>query len=372
MKIKKFYIMFVLIVLISFIFISCSDVKKVPIGGEGETCFSNGYCKNGSNLQCIKDICVNNCDNYCQNDGKCIVADYSNDMNCKCKEGFFGDRCQYQNFCDPNPCLHGGNCKNAIDSYICECKEGYAGNECNICANGYHNDSGSCVIDQKCTATTCGQGICSDAGGVISCNCENTGFTGDRCETDVNECLNNPCDENATCTNTSGSYSCACNNGYEGDGSKCTDIDECLNNPCDENATCTNNLGSYTCRCNDGYAGDGSEGSCIYECDADAHLVVNATNDGCVCTNGYHDEAGTCVIDQNCTDTTCGTGVCSDAGGVIYCNCENTGYEGNRCEVDIDECATNDSNNCDENATCTNTAGSYSCACNNGYEGDGY
>ena len=39
--------------------------------------------------------------------------------------------------------------------------------------------------------------------------------------------------------------------------------------------------------------------------------------------------------------------------------------------VDINECESDDSNNCDENAQCTNTVGSYSCACNPGYTGDG-
>ena len=39
--------------------------------------------------------------------------------------------------------------------------------------------------------------------------------------------------------------------------------------------------------------------------------------------------------------------------------------------VDINECESNDSNNCDENAQCTNTEGSYTCSCNPGYTGDG-
>ena len=35
------------------------------------------------------------------------------------------------------------------------------------------------------------------------------------------------------------------------------DIDECENNPCDQNANCTNNEGSYLCECNAGYTGNG-------------------------------------------------------------------------------------------------------------------
>ena len=39
---------------------------------------------------------------------------------------------------------------------------------------------------------------------------------------------------------------------------KCfTDIDECLNSPCDVNAMCTDNDGSFDCTCNIGFTGDG-------------------------------------------------------------------------------------------------------------------
>ena len=38
--------------------------------------------------------------------------------------------------------------------------------------------------------------------------------------------------------------------------------------------------------------------------------------------------------------------------------------------VDIDECTVG-TDNCSADATCTNTAGSFSCACNGGYSGDG-
>ena len=38
--------------------------------------------------------------------------------------------------------------------------------------------------------------------------------------------------------------------------------------------------------------------------------------------------------------------------------------------TDIDECAM-DTDNCAENATCSNIPGSFNCTCNEGYTGDG-
>ena len=38
--------------------------------------------------------------------------------------------------------------------------------------------------------------------------------------------------------------------------------------------------------------------------------------------------------------------------------------------LDIDECSTG-MNNCSSNATCDNTQGGFNCSCNSGYQGDG-
>ena len=39
--------------------------------------------------------------------------------------------------------------------------------------------------------------------------------------------------------------------------------------------------------------------------------------------------------------------------------------------LDADECTDPALNNCHADATCTNTVGSYTCACDAGYNGDG-
>jgi hypothetical protein len=49
---------------------------------------------------------------------------------------------------------------------------------------------------------------------------------------------------------------------------------------------------------------------------------------------------------------------------------EGTGYEGPACNIDINECARQTAG-CHPDAACTNTPGSFSCRCFDGYEGDG-
>ncbi|XP_022856853.1 putative wall-associated receptor kinase-like 16 isoform X2 [Olea europaea var. sylvestris] len=81
------------------------------------------------------------------------------------------------------------------------------------------------------------------------------------------------CLENSVCVDydtTRGGYRCNCSTGYKGNpylSPGCTDIDECENNPCDENGICNNSPGSFSCSCKHGYYGDGKKDGrgCIAE-----------------------------------------------------------------------------------------------------------
>lgn len=87
------------------------------------------------------------------------------------------------------------------------------------------------------------------------CHCV-VGYTGKRCETDLDECESNPC-VNGTCVDVINGFQCNCDNGYEGD--QCdVNIDECSSSPCFLGVNCTDLIFGFSCgACPDGYQGDG-------------------------------------------------------------------------------------------------------------------
>lgn len=52
-------------------------------------------------------------------------------------------------------------------------------------------------------------GHCKSRAGGFTCECS-PGFTGDRCQTNINECASLPCENNATCVDGVGHYACNC------------------------------------------------------------------------------------------------------------------------------------------------------------------
>lgn len=51
------------------------------------------------------------------------------------------------------------------------------------------------------------------------------------------------------------------------------------------------------------------------------------------------------------------------------CNCA-TGWEGDACDIDVDECAASSSVTCPAHSKCINTVGGYVCACEKGFYKD--
>ena len=145
------------------------------------------------------------------------------------------------------------------------------------------------------------------------------------------------------------------------------------------------------CFCEDGFIRDDS-GKCISKkdcpgscggvtCPPDAYCL----KDECICnSSGEKFVNGVCEKIRKCDVLKCPpNSSCSEEYG---CVCDS-GYEFSeyperrkkrfsvlpetRTCVDIDECS-NNSNKCDENAICTNTIGSYTCQCKEGFTGNGH
>ncbi|WP_437933073.1 EGF domain-containing protein [Sorangium sp. So ce341] len=109
-------------------------------------------------------------------------------------------------------------------------------------------------------------------------------------------------------------------------------------------------------------------------CNGQGCLPVGAPCDAMPpCCDGLTCRDGTCTDIDECalgTDDCDANAACTNTPGSFTCAC-NTGYsgDGTTC-TDVDECALG-TDDCDANAACTNTPGSFTCACNTGYSGDG-
>ena len=60
-----------------------------------------------------------------------------------------------------------------------------------------------------------------------------------------------PCEQGGTCVNTPGSFQCNCSNGFTGP--RCEiNINECQSSPCQNEGSCLDKIGQFTCLCMDG------------------------------------------------------------------------------------------------------------------------
>ncbi|WNG59980.1 hypothetical protein F0U59_38620 [Archangium gephyra] len=104
------------------------------------------------------------------------------------------------------------------------------------------------------------------------------------------------------------------------------------------------------------------------------YTIVRVSEQACI--NAHSDHNGDYVTSLDPTsplyDPTCSGQGClsvnAPCDATVPC-CDGLTCQSGTC-ADVNECAAG-TDNCSENATCTNTVGSFTCACNAGYEGDG-
>ncbi|TDH08695.1 hypothetical protein EPR50_G00100940 [Perca flavescens] len=198
--------------------------------------------------------------NPCLNGGEC--QDLFNNYNCSCAAGWAGRRCKFfTDTCASSPCVH-GNCSVNGLTYDCTCEFGYAGVDCDeevdmcenhLCAHGgtclHGPDRYACLCPGNFTGPLCNERIeeipwylvvrnvrpklpvsvcgddnrnytCFNGGNCtdreLSCDCP-PGFTGHRCEQEVDECKSNPCLNGGYCRNLINKFFCVCEMSFAGE-----------------------------------------------------------------------------------------------------------------------------------------------------------
>ncbi|PAA90327.1 hypothetical protein BOX15_Mlig019047g1, partial [Macrostomum lignano] len=112
----------------------------------------------------------------CQNGGTCSNTTASPWYHCSCVPGYTGTNCEINiDDCASKPCAN-GLCSDLVNDYSCSCFTGWEGRNCNI----NHNDcpTGACLNG----------GRCIDGNGTFTCDCTDTGFAGDRCQSNIDDC----------------------------------------------------------------------------------------------------------------------------------------------------------------------------------------
>lgn len=169
-----------------------------------------------------------------------------------------------RNECLSGPCLNGATCVDHIGSYSCQCDAGWTGSRCDQEIN-------------ECESNPCVHGTCIDHIGFYSCQCD-AGWTGTNCDQDIDDCSSGPC-IHGSCTDQLNAYTCQCQTGWIGVNCDVLDYDECTSGPC-VHGSCTDQPNAYSCQCSPGWTGpmcslpDCTNGSplfcnCVSEC-ADA------------------------------------------------------------------------------------------------------
>jgi hypothetical protein len=384
-----------------------ADEACTQDGAGSSDCNGNGSCNDGTGIVSCTcdagwtgttcDVCA---DDYHLSSGDCVLNDQcqANSCNghgtcsivngvltCSCTGGFTaasycadcttgfhdgGGVCVLNESCNAGSCNGNGTCSVVSNEVVCSCDTGWTGDTCDACAAGYHDDSGECVLNESCIASSCSyHGACSVAAGVVSCSCS-TGYTGDYCESCASgyhlnyvtgNCVadeactqdgagSSDCNGNGSCDDSTGIVLCTCepewsgefcsvcNNGYHMDSDVCVVDTSCSASTCANGGTCDDSLGYVECTCVSNWD---SATSCT------------------TCVSGYHEAVGVCVVDETCDMNSCsGHGSCSVVGGLVSCSCDG-GYAGDDCS----QCDTGGGYSACDSVCCSSSETCYGGAC---------
>ncbi|XP_073498966.1 protein crumbs homolog 1 isoform X1 [Phyllobates terribilis] len=207
-----------------------------------------------------------------------------------------------------------------------------------------------CLVSDPCVSNPClFGGICRDVFTHPVCICPE-GRSGDICENKATVCLPNPC-AHGNCTIKADGYKCECKPGYTG--RKC-DFFSCHGRPCPKGATCVMRADGFFCLCPANVTGKHCSLSSSSAKSSLSLVRIYNIMPSIFC--GDEKKNITCYNHSNCTQEL----------GVLGCSCQ-PGYAGDRCEIDIDECA---SNPCLNGGICQNLPNHFHCICDMNYAGE--
>ena len=254
---------------------------------------------------------------------------------CDCAPGYTGSMCDTNiNECDPNPCVNNNTCIDEINDYTCNCTNEWMGKNCSDCGLTCNNGG---LVTPDCSI----------------CDCL-PGYTGNMCDTNINECDPNPCVNNGTCIDGINDYTCNCTNEWMG--KNCSDCGLTCNNGGLQNSDCS------ICDCSPGYTGNMCEAD-INECDPNPCLNKGNCLDG---INNYTCDCQNYWTGVNCSNCSldCNNGIPSENCSTCICESE---YTGANCDGLIDPC---DSEPCSNAGECISNGTMYECMCPDGYTGE--
>ena len=150
-------------------------------------------------------------------------------------------------------------------------------------------------------------------------------FTGQRCEKEIDECVDFPCQNNGDCLDLVNSYSCRCLEGYIGNNCE-IDLTPCEENPCKHGGVCTDyGGGEFGCECEPYWGGATCE--LAKSCEIEPCMYGDCKNGNpyvtCECTAGYSGPVCEQFDCSKCVQGKCGNNQC-----ICY-----HGWSGPTCEV---------------------------------------
>uniref|UniRef100_A0A2I3MGI0 Protein crumbs homolog 1 n=1 Tax=Papio anubis TaxID=9555 RepID=A0A2I3MGI0_PAPAN len=125
--------------------------------------------------------------------------------------------CVRKDWCESQPCQSRGRCINLWLSYQCDCHRPYKGPNCLRGKFCRQSTLPSTVCGNEETNLTCyNGGNCTEFQAELKCMCR-PGFTGERCEKDIDECASDPCVNGGLCQDLLNKFQCLCDVAFAGE-----------------------------------------------------------------------------------------------------------------------------------------------------------